>query len=105
MGSKGRALKRRQAGGKRLFQKRRKRFKSSNNDIHSTEVHSTTNNNTKQSCIFITKKVKSKKKHFSLHRIQMKSVIIMTLAIIAFVSGIKSTTQVLVNKLKHQNIL
>ena len=38
MGSKGRALKRGQAGGKRLFQKRRKRFKSSNNDIHSTEV-------------------------------------------------------------------
>ena len=38
MGSKGRALKKRQAGGKRLFQKRRKRFKSSNNDIQSTEV-------------------------------------------------------------------
>ena len=38
MGSKGRALKRRQAGGRRLFQKRRKRFKSSNNDIQSTEV-------------------------------------------------------------------
>ena len=38
MGSKGRALKRRQAGGKRFFQKRRKRFKSSNNDIQSTEV-------------------------------------------------------------------
>ena len=38
MESKGRALKRRQAGGKRLFQKRRKRFKSSNNDIQSTEV-------------------------------------------------------------------
>ena len=38
MGSKVRALKRRQAGGKRLFQKRRKRFKSSNNDIQSTEV-------------------------------------------------------------------
>ena len=38
MGSKGRAPKRRQAGGRRLFQKRRKRFKSSNNDIQSTEV-------------------------------------------------------------------
>ena len=39
MGSKGRALKRHQVGGKRLFQKRRKRFKiSSNNDIQSTEV-------------------------------------------------------------------
>ena len=38
MGSKDRATKRRQAGGKRLFQKRRKRFKSSNNDIQSTEV-------------------------------------------------------------------
>ena len=38
MGSKGRAPKRRQAGGRRLFQKRRKNFKSSNNDIQSTEV-------------------------------------------------------------------
>ena len=38
MENKGRALKRRQAGGKMLFQKRRKRFKSSNNDIHSSEV-------------------------------------------------------------------
>ena len=38
MGSKVRALKRCQAGGKRLFQKRRKRFKSSNNDIQSTEL-------------------------------------------------------------------
>ena len=38
MESKGGALKRLQAGGKRLFQKRRKRFKSSNNDIQSTEV-------------------------------------------------------------------
>ena len=55
MGSKGRALKKRQAGGKRLFQKRRKRFKSSNNDIQSTEVVPT--NNTKQSCIFIIRKV------------------------------------------------
>ena len=38
MGSKDIALKRRQAGGKMLFQKRTKRFKSSNNDIQSTEV-------------------------------------------------------------------
>ena len=77
MGSKGRALKRRQAGGKRLFQKRRKRFKSSNNDIQSTEVVPQITPNKAVSSS--SKKLNPKRKHFSLHRIQMKSVIIMRL--------------------------
>ena len=77
MESKGRALKRRQAGGKRLFQKHRKRFKSSNNDIQSTEVVPQTLNKAVSSS---SKKLNPiQKKHFSLHRIQMKSVSIMRL--------------------------
>ena len=75
MGSKDRALKRSQAGGKRLFQKRRKRFKSSSNDIQSTEVVPQ---------IAPNKAVSSSSKKLNPKetlRIQLKSVIIMRLPI------------------------
>ena len=75
MGSKGRALKRLQAGGKRLFQKRRKRFKSSSNDIQSTEVVPQITPNKAVSSS--SKKLNPKE----TLRIQLKSVIIMRLPI------------------------
>ena len=72
MGIKSRALKRCQAGGKRLFQKR---FKSSSNDIQSTEVVPQITPNKAVSSS--SKKLNPKE----TLRIQLKSVIIMRLPI------------------------